>query len=95
MADNLPRPKISLVFFRAESGIEPIREWLKKMPEAERHAIGKESFPGTMAGPVGMPLCRPLGGGLWQVRTDLATKRIAGVLLCLHCGHSCGDTWIY
>jgi hypothetical protein len=35
------------------------------------------------AGPVGMPLCRPLGQGLWEVRTDLPTKRTARVLLCL------------
>lgn len=31
-----------------------------------------------------MPLCRPLGGGLWEVRTDLLTRRTALVLLCLH-----------
>jgi phage-related protein len=30
--------------------------------------------------PVGMPLCRPLGDGLWEVRSDLASNRIARVL---------------
>jgi phage-related protein len=34
-----------------------------------------------------MPLCRPLGGGLWEVRTDMATKRTARVLLCFYRGH--------
>jgi phage-related protein len=34
-----------------------------------------------------MPLCRPLGEGLWEVRTDLPTKRTARVLLCLYRGH--------
>jgi len=34
-----------------------------------------------------MPLCRPLGDGLWEVRTDLPTKRTARVLLCLYCEH--------
>ena len=34
-----------------------------------------------------MPLCRPLGNGLWEVRTDLPSKRTARVLLCLHSGH--------
>jgi hypothetical protein len=29
--------------------------------------------------PVGMPLCRPLGDGLWEVRSDLASNRIARV----------------
>jgi phage-related protein len=34
-----------------------------------------------------MPLCRPLGDGLWEIRTDLPTKRTARVLLCLYGGH--------
>jgi phage-related protein len=37
--------------------------------------------------PVGMPLCRPLGNGLWEVRTGLPTKRTARVLLCLYREH--------
>jgi len=34
-----------------------------------------------------MPLCRPLGNGLWEVRTDLPTRRTARVLLCLYHEH--------
>jgi phage-related protein len=34
-----------------------------------------------------MPLSRPLGNGLWEVRTDLPTKRTARVLLCPYRGH--------
>jgi phage-related protein len=30
--------------------------------------------------PIGMPLCRPLGGGLWEVRSTLPSHRIARVL---------------
>jgi len=29
-----------------------------------------------------MPLCRALGDGLWEIRTDLPTGRTARVLLC-------------
>lgn len=25
--------------------------------------------------PLGLPPCRPLGNGLWEIRTDLPTKR--------------------
>ena len=32
--------------------------------------------------PVGMPLCRPLGGGLWELRSDLTSNRIARMLFC-------------
>jgi phage-related protein len=31
---------------------------------------------------VGMPLCRPMGDGLWEIRTDLPTKRTARVIIC-------------
>ena len=31
-----------------------------------------------------MPLCRPMGSGLWEIRTDLPTKRTARVLLCFY-----------
>jgi phage-related protein len=34
-----------------------------------------------------MPLCRPMGGGLWEIRTDLPAKRTARVLICLCRGH--------
>ena len=30
--------------------------------------------------PVGMPLCRALGDGLWEVRSTLPSKRIARVI---------------
>jgi len=34
--------------------------------------------------PVGMPLARPLGQGLWEVRTNLAGNRIARVIFCFY-----------
>ena len=37
--------------------------------------------------PVGMPLCQPMGNGLWEIRTDLPTKRTARVLISLYRGH--------
>src|SRR5437667_5575991 len=37
--------------------------------------------------PVGMPLCRPMGKGLWEVRTDLPGNRTARVLICLYQDH--------
>jgi phage-related protein len=33
-----------------------------------------------------MPLCRPLGGGLWEVRSTLPSRRIARVLFFVHEG---------
>ena len=79
--------KIPLIFFRMGTGSQPVREWLKGLPAAERQAIGKDMLRAQWRWPIGMPLCRPLGDGLWEVRTDFPTKRTARVLLCLYRGH--------
>jgi len=34
-----------------------------------------------------MPLCRPLKDGLWEIRTNLATRRTARVVLCVYREH--------
>ena len=79
--------KIPLVFFRTRAGIEPVRDWLKALDEAERHAIGTDLLRAQWRWPVGMPLCRPMGKGLWEVRTDLGGNRTARVLICLYQEH--------
>jgi phage-related protein len=79
--------KIPLIFFRNASGAEPVREWLRGLPEAERHVIGKDLLRAQWRWPVGMPLCRPMGGGLWEIRSDLPTKRTARVLISLYRQH--------
>ena len=87
MTEGQRPQKIPLVFYRSKSGAEPVREWLKELPEAERQAIGQDMLKAQWRWPVGMPLCRPLGDGLWEIRTDLPTKRTARVLLCLYLEH--------
>ncbi len=64
-----------------------MREWLKELPEEEREAIGKDLLRAQWRWPVGMPLCRAMGSGFWEIRTDLPTKRTARVLLCLYREH--------
>ena len=84
MAEDSPPKRIPLIFYQIRRGVEPVRDWLRGLPRAERHAIGMDLMRAQWRWPVGMPLCRPLGGGLWEVRTDLPTRRTARVLLCLH-----------
>jgi len=87
MAEDLQPHKIPLIFYRPQPGREPVREWLKELPEAERQAIGKDLLRAQWRWQVGMPLCRPLGDGMWEIRTDLPTKRTSRVLICLYRGH--------
>src|SRR5208337_77733 len=87
LAEDPPAQRIPLIFFRTRPGSEPVREWLKELPEAERQAIGMDLLRAQWRWPVGIPLCRAMGNGLWEVRTDLPTKRTARVLLCLYREH--------
>jgi phage-related protein len=79
-----PQQKTPLIFFRTSAGSEPVREWLKELAKVERHAVGMDLLRAQWRWPIGMPLCRPMGGGLWEIRTDLPTRRTARVLLCLY-----------
>jgi phage-related protein len=83
-----PQPrKILLVFYRSPKGAEPVREWLRALPSAERHAIGGDLLRAQWRWPIGMPLCRPMGDGPWEIRTNLPTGRTARVLICLYRDH--------
>ena len=75
---------ISLVFFQTTAGNEPVREWLRDLPEEDRRAIGQDLERVQYRWPVGMPLARPLGQGPWEARTRLAGNRIARAVFCFH-----------
>ena len=63
-------------------GTEPVRDWLKALPQDDRRTVGFDIATAEFGWPVGMPLCRPLGGGLWEVRSSLTQGRIARVIFC-------------
>ena len=46
--------------------------------------IGEDIATVEFGWPVGMPTCRPLGGGLFEVRSDLASNRISRVVFCIN-----------
>ena len=78
--------KIPLVFYRTPAGAEPVLDWLKGLSRDERKEIGRDLMRAQWRWPVGMPLCRALGGGLWEVRSSVPGNRIARVLFCIHDG---------
>lgn len=86
LAMDLSRSKrLPARFYATESGTEPVREWLLVMSKADRSRIGEDIKLVEFGWPVGMPTCRPMGGGLFEVRTSL-NRRIARVLFCIHDG---------
>lgn len=86
MVQVLPPKKIELVFYRSAMGNEPVRDWLLDLPVEHRQLIGQDLHRVQYRWPVGMPLVRPMGKGLFEVRTDLPDKTIARVMICFHGG---------
>ena len=83
MTDAMKR--LPAAFFRGEAGNEPVRDWLRSdafSPE-DRRRIGEDIKTVEFGWPIGMPVCRPMGSGLWEVRTGLK-DRVARVLFCVH-----------
>lgn len=63
-----------------------MREWLTALPREDKRVIGRDMAKVQFGWPVGLPLCRPLSGGLWEVRSSLPSKREARVFLGFHDG---------
>jgi phage-related protein len=78
---NSERP-LNVVFFKTETGNEPVREWLKGLSKEDRKVIGADILTVQYAWPVGKPLVDNLGDGLWEVRSRL-DNRIARTLFAL------------
>jgi len=67
------------VFFVTEAGTEPVREWFQSLDKPDRARIGEDLKRLEFGWPLGMPLCRPLGQGLYEMRVNLK-DRIARVM---------------
>ena len=81
---TVPPRKIPAVFYRTRGGAEVVRDWLRDLEAPDRHAIGQDLMRVQYRWPVGMPLCRALGDGLWEVRSALPGNRTARVLFSVH-----------
>lgn len=74
---------IAVVFFKTDSGTEPVRDWLKALDRADKKIVGTDIKTVEFGWPVGMPTCRSLGNGIWEVRSNLSNGRIARILFCV------------
>jgi phage-related protein len=79
--DEPPR-KTPVIFYRTPAGAEVVRDWLQGLSQPDRNIIGQDLMRVQFRWPIGMPLCRPLGDGLSEVRSELGGNRIARVFFC-------------
>src|SRR3954464_11415778 len=82
MAVKAPR-KLPVLFYRTRSGTELVRDWLRSLDDRDQNTIGLDLTRVQFRWPVGMPLCRAMGDGLWEMRTNLPSNRIARLLFCV------------
>lgn len=60
---------IRAAFYSTSSGREPVREWMQSLDRMTEQAV-REGIETVRPGwPVGMPVARSLGHGLWEIRT--------------------------
>ena len=70
---------IPVSFYQENSGNEPVREWLRELPTKDKKIIGRDIRIVQIDWPVEGSLVKPLGSGLWEIRSRL-DNRIARVL---------------
>ena len=76
--------RLPALFYELPSGRSPVREWIRSLDVADRKIIGEDIKDVEFSWPIGMPLVRAFGRGLWEVRSTLTQGRIARVLFCIH-----------
>ncbi len=75
-----PKKKIIAEFYRTLKGNEPVKEWLLKLDREDRKIVGKDIQKVEFGWPIGMPYSRSLSRGLFEVRSDISSGRIARVI---------------
>jgi phage-related protein len=78
--------RIAVVFYKSASGAQPVRDWLLEQSDQDRRTIGRDIQRLEFEWPVGMPHCRSLDQGLWEVRSRISGGRIARVVFCVSGG---------
>ena len=73
---------LHVVFFKTDTGNEPLRDWLKSLSKDDCKTIGTDILTVQYAWPIGKPLVDNLGDGIWEVRSRL-DNRIARTLFAM------------
>lgn len=74
-------PLLRVVFYRSSTGREPVREWLRTLDDESKKILGEDIKTVQFGWPVGMPLVRSLGKGLWEARSRLPRGKARVIFL--------------
>jgi phage-related protein len=71
---------IPILFWKAGSGKEPVREFLHILPFEDKKVVGRDVWRLQFGWPIGMPLVRKLQNPIWELRSSLPSKRELRIL---------------
>jgi phage-related protein len=80
---------VQFVFYLSSSGNEPVKEWLMSLDIEDRKTVRKDLLKIEEGQPIGMAVCRSLGDGLLECRSNIKNG-IARVVFCVS-----GMQWDY
>ena len=78
--------RITAIFYQTPSGNAPVIEWLKELGRPDSLIIGSDLRLVEKGWPIGMPVCRSLGNGLFETRSNLPNGRTARVIFFIKDG---------
>lgn len=68
---KVPKIILKVRFYRADSGREYVREWLKSLPNKAKKTIGEDIKTVQLGWPLGMPLVKHMGDRIFEVRSTI------------------------
>ncbi len=80
---------LAVTFYKSAMGNDPVVEWFRNLNKADRKRVGLDLLRVQENWPIGMPVCKSLGKGLWEVRSTLSNGRISRVLFFMHDAEIC------
>jgi phage-related protein len=66
--------KVTARFYKTDAGNEPVRDWLLDLSDADMKIVGTDIATVEFGWPVGMPTCKALGNGLYEVRSNISGR---------------------
>ena len=64
-----------VLFYETASGNKVVLDTVRELTAEEKKVVGEDLKTVQIGFPMGLPLCRPLGDGLYEVRSSLPSKR--------------------
>jgi phage-related protein len=73
-----------LVFYRTPSGNDVVLDLIRSFDPSDKRTIGEDLKSLQFRHPLGLPLSRPLGKGLSELRSSLPSGREFRLFYCFH-----------